>query len=390
MKLDKRNLDKLSLAPGQSEVVKSIDEVPGLRIRLRRNGSPRWEFKFGSFPRIAMGEYPAVSPIEARKTAAEYYAKAIRGQNPAQEIAEAKARSAETFGSCVAVYLERRQAEFKPNSFRDVKRHLTVNLKPLDGMGITEVDRRAIARQISGLAINAPTQANRCLASVHAFFGWAIGEGIVEFNPATGVNKAVESGARDRHLSDDEIRALWQALPAGDFGDLTKLLLLTGQRRQEIGDLAWSEIDFEHGIIQLSGKRTKNGRPHVVPMSGSVMEILQARMREPDRDLVFGERHGGFGGWSRGKAALDAKLKIPAWRIHDLRRTCATGMAELSVQPHVVEAVLNHISGHKAGVAGIYNRASYEGEKVRALALWADHLAAIVSGRKSKIVPLRA
>jgi len=390
MKLTKQNIDKLTLAPGQSEIVKSSDDIPGLRIRVRSNGSKSWEFKFSKFPRIGLGKYPAITPTEAHKTAAEYYAKAIRGENPALEIAEAKARQSETFGSCVAIYLQRREAEFKPNSFRDVTRHLTVNLAALKNMSIAAVDRRAIATQISRLATTAPVQANRALASVHAFFGWAIGEGIVENNPATGVNKAQESGARERHLTDDEIRQLWQALPEGDFRDLIRLLLLTGQRRQEIGNLAWSEVDMETGRITLSGERTKNGRPHIIPMSDAVSGILRARTRNSDRDLVFGERHGGFGGWSRGKAALDAKLKLPAWRIHDLRRTCATGMAELGVQPHVIEAVLNHISGHKAGVAGIYNRASYEADKARALDLWADHLAAVVSGRKAKIVPLRA
>jgi integrase len=389
MKLTPKTIDRLQLKQGQSELVVSSDDVPGLRIRLRANGVPRWEFKFGRLPRLRLGKYPAISPIEAHNTAKQLYAKVLLGQNPAQEIADAKARQSETFGSVVAIYLERRKAEFRPNSFRDVRRHLTVNMKPISGMGIAAVDRRAIATQISRLATKAPTQANRALASVHAFFGWAIGEGLIEHNPATGVNKAQESDARERHLTDDEIRQLWQALPEGDFGDLIRLLLLTGQRRQEIGNLAWSEVDLETGTITLSGKRTKNGRPHIIPMSDAVSGILQARTQNPDRDLVFGERHGGFGGWSRGKAALDAKLKLPAWRIHDLRRTCATGMAELGVQPHVIEAVLNHISGHKAGVAGIYNRASYEGEKVRALALWSDHLAAVISGRKEKIVPMK-
>jgi integrase len=390
MKLSAKNIDKLTLAPGQTELVKSSDDVPGLRFRLRDNGSRSWEFKYGKLPRKALGKYPAVDVIRAHKTATELYAKIMLGQNPFAEMAEAKARSAETFGACVATYLERRQSELRPKSFAGVRRHLSVNLAALSGMGIAAVDRRAIAAQLSKIATTAPVQANRTLTSVHAFFAWCIGEGLVENNPATGCNKAVESDARDRHLCNDEIRALWLALPDGDYGDILKLLLLTGQRQREIADLIWNEIDFERGVIELPAERTKNHRPHTVPMADTVKAILQARTHNPDRELVFGVScKGGFSSWGKAKARLDAKLKLPAWRVHDLRRSAATGMAELGVQPHIIEAVLNHVSGHKAGVAGIYNRASYEAEKSRALQLWANHIEAIVSDRAAKVVPIK-
>jgi integrase len=389
MKLSAKNIDKLTLAPGQTELVKSSDDVPGLRFRLRDNGSRSWEFKYGKLPRKALGKYPAVDVIRAHKTATELYAKIMLGQNPFAEMAEAKARNAETFGACVATYLERRQSELRPKSFAGVRRHLSVNLAALSGMSIATIDRRAIAAQLSKIATTAPVQANRTLTSVHAFFAWCIGEGLVENNPATGCNKAVESDARDRHLCNDEIRALWLALPDGDYGDILKLLLLTGQRQREIADLMWNEIDFEQGVIELPADRTKNGRSHIIPMSNSVRAIL-TRPHNPDRELVFGVAcKGGFSSWGKAKARLDAKLNFEPWVVHDLRRTCATGMAELGVQPHVIEAVLNHISGHKGGVAGVYNRATYEGEKSRALALWANHIEAIVSGRASKVVPMK-
>ncbi|HKD75074.1 MAG TPA: hypothetical protein VKB76_06240 [Ktedonobacterales bacterium] len=104
---------------------------------------------------------------------------------------------------------------------------------------------------------------------------------------------------------------------------------------------------------------------------------------------MFGNGAGGFSGWSKAKTRLDGAVKIPVWRIHDLRRTCATGMADLGVQPHVIEAVLNHVSGHKGGVAGIYNRSSYEAEKATALAIWADRVMAVIEGRKSRVTTLR-
>jgi integrase len=176
---------------------------------------------------------------------------------------------------------------------------------------------------------------------VSRFLNWAAGEGLVETNAARHVNKFKESGPRDRHLSNDEIRLLWRALPAGDFGDILRLLLLTGQREREISDLRWSEIDFERGVVDLPPNRTKNKRRHTIPMSSIVRAILKARPQQ-DRALVFGNGTGGFSGWSKAKSRLDTALGIAPWRIHDLRRTAATGMAELGVQPHVVEAVLNH------------------------------------------------
>jgi Arm DNA-binding domain len=239
MKLSAKNIDKLTLAPGKSELVKSFDDAPGLRIRVRDNGTRSWEFKFGKLPRMSLGKYPAVSVDTARKDASEYYAKAMRGENPAQERAEAKARRDETFGATVEIYLQRRQSEFRPRSLRDVTRHLTVNLTALKKLNIAAVDRRSIAAQIARLAIKAPTQANRTLGSVHAFFRWAQGEGLIENNPATGVTKAKESGARDRVLSNDEIRAVWAALPAGDYGDeiippcTSRSLTLPGTLRQK-------------------------------------------------------------------------------------------------------------------------------------------------------------
>lgn len=203
----------------------------------------------------------------------------------------------------------------------------------------------------------------------------------------------------DRVLSDDELRALWLALPDSHWGTIVKLLMLTGQRRNEISNLRWSEIDLDRGMIRFPKDRVKNGREHVVPMSPAVRGLIEAQAVRDRRDLIFGEGVGGFSGWAAAKAKLDQDIAAPkpmaSWRLHDLRRTVATRMAEspgdggLGVAPHVVEAVLNHVSGHKAGVAGIYNWAKYEAEKTAALALWAEHVAQIMTGRLAKVVPLR-
>ena len=150
--------------------------------------------------------------------------------------------------------------------------------------------------------------------------------------------------------------------------------MLTGQRRDEIGSLRWSEIDFKAGTISLDGARAENGRAHLIPLSDAALAILKSITQVDDREFVFGRGRGGYSGWSKGKDALDAACGVKDWTLHDLRRTAATRMAESKVLPHVIEAVLNHVSGHKSGVAGIYNRSTYETEKRAALGVLASYI----------------
>lgn len=206
-----------------------------------------------------------------------------------------------------------------------------------------------------------------------------MGDRRADANPVVGTNKAAEEISRDRVLSDEELRSVWLRAGDGDYGTIIRLLILLGQRRGEIAGMRWSEIDFDKRLWRIGAERTKNGRAHDVPLPDAVVELLAAHGRREGRDLVFGSREGPFQGWGSAKNALDERIRgelgekpeWKPWRLHDLRRTAATRMADLGVQPHVVEAVLNHFSGHKAGVAGVYNRASYEPEKRSALNLWA-------------------
>ena len=220
--------------------------------------------------------------------------------------------------------------------------------------------------------------------------------------------------SRERVLAPAELRLIWNALPDDQFGDIVRLLALTAQREAEIGALSKTEITDE--LIVLPSQRTKNKRAHVIPLSGAAAAIINRQPERDGRELLFGNGEGGFSGWSNCKERLDAAITkandgkpIQHWTLHDLRRTFATyaggGLPAhqleklpkqdkeiargLGIQPHVIEAVLNHVSGHKAGVAGIYNRSSYEREKRQALDLWADHLIAIVESRTSNITPLR-
>jgi integrase len=200
-------------------------------------------------------------------------------------------------------------------------------------------------------------------------------------------------------LSPLELSAVWQEAGGGDYAAIVKLLILTGQRREEVGGMLWSEIDLDGSIWRIRADRTKNGLPHDLPLSQPAVAILRDREKQERRDLVFGTGDGSFQGWSNAKSALDTrvvkrlrrkdkKAPLAPWRLHDIRRTVATRLADIGVLPHVVEAILNHISGHKAGVAGIYNRASYAAEKRLALDLWAEHVVEAVTGRASSVTPL--
>jgi integrase len=153
-----------------------------------------------------------------------------------------------------------------------------------------------------------------------------------------------------------------------------KLLMLTGQRRAEVGGMLWPELKLDQALWSLSGARTKNGKPHLVPLSHQAVELIRGVKRRPGRDAVFGRGAGPYSGWSRSKRRLDGRCKVAAWTLHDLRRSFVTNLAEAGVLPHIIETAVNHLSGHRAGVAGIYNRASYLPERERAMQAWANSL----------------
>jgi integrase len=293
----------------------------------------------------------------------------------------AQALSGEGFEAAVSRYLDRRRAALRPSTFADTERYLRQRAAPLHHLPLAQIDRRKIAALLGDIETSSgPVARNRGRSTLSAFFSWCIAEGLIEANPVAGTIKAEEGGSRERVLTPEEIRTLWRALGVEPFDDIVRLLLLTGQRRTEIGDLSWAEVDLARAIITLPANRTKNGREHILPLSSQALRILARLPRRNSSGFIFGER--GFQHWSRAKAALDARVDIPAWTLHDLRRSAATHLGELGVQPHHIEAILNHYSGHRSGVAGVYQRAKYSDEMRQALQRWADHLDLITTPTK--------
>ena len=316
----------------------------------------------------SIGRHGAFTPDTARAKAKQLLGVVAGGTDPF-----AQALSGEGFPAAIDRYLERKRATLKLNSFTETERYLRDHSSPLHSLRLSQIDRRKIAALLGGIeTARGPVSRNRLRSTLSSFFSWCVSEGLLETNPVTGTAKAHENGSRDRVLTQEELRKLWRSLGDGHFADIVRLLLLTGQRRNEIGLLQWSELDLARKMIVLGPARTKNSRLHELPLSSQALAILAGLPRRNTTDFVFGER--GFHDWDRPKQPLDQRIGITPWRIHDLRRTAATGMAERGVLPHIVEAILNHVSGHKAGVAGTYNRARYSDEMRAALQRWADHV----------------
>jgi integrase len=192
-------------------------------------------------------------------------------------------------------------------------------------------------------------------------------------------------------LGDSELAAIWNGCRDNDFGAIVKLLILTGARRTEVGAMAWQELNFEDRIWTIPAAKTKNKNTHVLPLPHACWAVIEQIERRANIDHLFGRGSDrGFRSWDGNKKILDKHCGVKQWTLHDLRRTVATRLGDLGVMPHVVEQALNHQSGHKRGVAGVYNRSAYTREVKTALAIWADHVASVVSGEDRKILQFPA
>jgi integrase len=272
------------------------------------------------------------------------------------------------------------------------------------GRKIQEISKRDIVALLD--VVNdrgSPIMANRVLSAVRKLFNWCVARDVIQASPCTLVTPPAPERSRDRVLSDDELRMVWNAAD-GDgwpFGPLVKLLALTGQRLSEVGGMRWQEIDLENRLWTLPAERVKNGERHEVPLSDTAVRIIEALPRiKTSKGFVFATRRdAAVSGFSRGKTRLDLAIlaampkdaKVPApWVFHDLRRTLASGMARIGIQLPVVEKVLNHSGGSFAGVAGVYQRHSFAEEKRKALDAWASHVESVVSGKRpANVVALR-
>ena len=393
MKLTAKTIAAIALPEGKSDFITWDEDLPGFGYRVRLGAGGRLLKSFvcqykrnGASRRMT---FDAVLGAEqARAEARKVLAKVELGQDPQGEKTEQRDRDRLSMKSQVAAYLDSKRSKLAERSMIEATRYLTdpKYFGPLHGKSLDGIKRRDVADRVVtiGRECGAAT-AVRARGTLSAFFTWAMRMGLCESNPVMGAATA-ETRPRERVLTDPELVAIWNACGDDDFGRIVRLLVLTGARRSEIGDMAWSEVNFDRGTFTIPAARSKNGRPCALPLMPMMRSIIEDVAHRVSRDQLFGERSHGFTVWDRSKIALDARCGVSNWTLHDIRRTVATRMGDLGVAPHVVEALLNHQSGSKRGVAGVYNKSPYEREVRAALAMWCDHLRALIEGGERRVL----
>ncbi len=370
-------------------------------VRYRHGGAPR---------KLTIGSYPMLGLGEAREAARDALQAVSKGADPAaQKVAKRREAAVgadrDLVKNVVAEFLNR---HVKANKSRaEVERMFKHDVLPKWGeRRIQDITRRDVIELMDGLVDRGiGPMANRVFSIIRKLFNWAIGRDIIMVSPCAGIRPPVPEVSRDRILSDDEIRWFWRAADrAGPpFGPLFKMLLLTGQRLSEVGDMTHGE--FRDRLWAIPKERVKNGAAHDVPLSDPALEVLASVPRISGRPGYIFTTTGKtpVSGFSRAKANLDKAMlaiareevgegvTVPPWRLHDLRRTAASGMARLGINLPVIEKVLNHSSGSFAGIVGVYQRHSFADEKRRALEAWGSFVEQIVSGEPAgNVVALRA
>jgi integrase len=346
---------------------------PGLSVRVTPEGRKTFtvKYRYGlTQKRMSIGVYPRISLAAARQRAMDAMRQVDDGTDPSKLRRQADLRVDAIVSEFITRYAKPRNRKWM-ESERILLREFVAVVGRKDIREVTRAD--VIEIMDAAIERGAHYQANRILSNVRKLYNWCIERGIVEKSPILGLKAPTKEVSRDRVLSDEEIKAVLRAChndtyPFRQFGPM---LLATGQRRGELAQMRWSEIDIENNAWVIPSERSKNGKPHVVPLSSYALALLAEVPRFLDCDFVFTTtRRSPISGFSKALRRLWDATGATDWRLHDLRRTAASGMARAGVPPHVVEKVLNHISGTISGVAAVYNRYAYDPEKRDALEGW--------------------
>lgn len=406
-KVNKRSVD--AFKPGASASFLWDDDLKGFGVKANPSGSLSYVLQYRMGGREAKtrrymigGHGNPWTPASARTEAERLLMLVAQGIDPVE--ADRKRRD-DAVNLAFSAYADRFRLTCKGRWGDIVERSIRLHAKPVLAHkplpAITKADIVAVFD-----AMPAGQQANRrnLFAILRRMFRWVIGRGDLERSPMESMETPPAVKARDRWLSDDELERVWNALPSCHrcYQPIVRLLIATGQRREEVAGLQWPELDRTERVWRLPGERAKNGVPTTIPLNDLAIAELDAVAKGdkwPRRGGVFLTAKGGpFESMTRGKAKLDETLAaspdepIAPWRLHDLRRTVATGLQRLGVRFEVTEAVLNHVGGSRAGVAGVYQRHDWKQEKRDALDAWGRHVAACLSGvgDETNVVPLAA
>jgi integrase len=361
----------------------------------------------GTAKRVVIGHLPPMSLEKARKEAAQAIGDVAKGvdlvdRKQKERIKLREAINATKLEETITLFVKRNRkpgrywSELEQIYARDV---VSFFGKDSPVASITKADIRQL---IEAKQDKHPAAARVLFAALRPLFRWCVERDVIAKSPLEDLKPPAPMESRDRVLSDAELKAFWSATSAPSlFNPFYRLLLLTAQRREEVGSVRWNELDLEAATWTIPKERTKNKKQHVVhlsPQAIAVINELAKAEHEPTDYLFTTTQDTAISGYGKAKARLDELMqetlgsKLPSWRVHDLRRTAASGMAKLGFQPHIVERVINHISGAQGGLVSVYQRYEYVEERKRAIEAWGSYVDQLVSDqpKADNVVPLRA
>ena len=398
MKLTTRRIEDLKCPVGKKDALQFDDEQRGLGVRMTasaRKGSLLGKSYLAQYTlrgikrRVPLGSCSAISLAAAREAVRAILGDVAKGRDPAAER-KAAAHEVKRKAADEALTLETLTGEWRTLRLADKReRYATEAVRAIryafkDHLRAPAADltRHTVLRVLDNLGRDGKTaMASRTAAYGRSCYQWAVKRGSLAINPFMGLSLAA-AVKRERVLTDDELAAVWKAAAGpGPFKAIVRMLILTGQRRGEVAGMTWDELAPSTWIIP--GARTKNGAAHLVPLSPQAQALLRVCPQLDDSALVFPGLKGPFNGFGKAKGTLDSASGVKDWRLHDLRRTVATGLQRLGVRLEVTEAVLNHVGGSRAGIVGVYQRHDWAEEKRAALSAWGERVDAIVEDREA-------
>jgi integrase len=384
LKLTKSSIDVLPTP--SSDVIYWDAAFPGFGLKVTPKGRKVFVVLYrtggagSKLRKYTIGPYGRVTLHQARVAAQKVFAAKLEGRDLAAEKREARRRVvADRVEDLLETFILQHVSQNR--SAYEISRLLRREMgKPWSGRSIHEITKRDVVDVISAIEQRgAPGTANKTLKVIKTFLRWCVGRAVLDRSPAEGVPMPAKVVTRDRVLTDGELAQVILAARqmSGPYGGIVELLALTGQRREEVAAMTWGELDLHRRVWTLPKSRTKNAKEHAVHLSEQSMAILlRTTVRGPFVFTVLGSKP--FREFSRTKRQIDELSGVTGWRLHDLRRTCVSGMARLGIPPHVADKILNHQSGTISGVAAVYQRHDFLDERNGALERWGAHLAKIV------------
>lgn len=393
MKFTKANVAALKLPAGKTDHIEFDEGMPGFGVRIRESGAKYFiaQYRVGTKQgRETIGNVAKINLDDAQARAKRIFDLAASGVNPATVKAETERKVSQRIVPLIERFLAAKKSGWSEKYYGDTHRALFTYFKGLHSKSLTDISRADVATELATIQKErGDTSRNRARAALSGFFNWAIGEGECENNPVEKTNKAPEN-ERDRALSKNELRRLWDALSdetiSSDERDLVQLMVLTLQRETQIGDLKVTELNLDDTRIEFPKKRVKNkkGGKHIIPLAPIALKIVKRRKLE-GRAMVFGKWDTGFANYTHLKEKIDAIVKYnEPWVFHDIRRTGKTAMSEdLDVMHEVSESILNH---SKKDMDKVYNNANYLRQKLSALTAWEQFVMQAVGMNDNKQV----